>query len=175
MASMPQRCTWIMASVAYLDPAACSRNRSFASSFAPSDNARRSRWAGRRANRSPAVGEDRAGGNRLGQGWPAQPVVSGHVRQSGGNWCVAEVAVDHAATVEIGVAAASIMVGVIAADGRQSCVQRAIEGGAMNLEHPRHLASRWALARYETRMSIVALSRRGAPPARAQMAFKEFR
>ena len=38
MASMPQRCTWFMASVAYLDPAACSRNRSFASSFAPSDN-----------------------------------------------------------------------------------------------------------------------------------------
>ena len=45
----------------------------------------------------------------------------------------------------------------------------------MNLEHPRHLASRRALGRDETRMSIVALSRRSAPPAKAQMTFREFR
>ena len=144
MASMPQRCTWIMASVAYLDPAACSRNRSFASSFAPSDN--RGVHDGQDGERTePQLWEkikqavtDSAKGGRPGQ-WSAVTSVNG------GNWCVVEVAADHAATVEIGVAAASIMVGVIAADGRQSRVQRAIEGGAMNLEHPRHLASRWAL------------------------------
>ena len=51
-------------------------------------------------------------------------VGPGSVRQRGGNWCVAEVAADHAATVDIGVSAASIMGGVssaMASLGTQTC------------------------------------------------------